>query len=773
MLGSRRLKLQLSAVLLITMLVLNVGSYDSRVEASVFGQSKVDLVINGAPMIAEPGAVVFNGRTYLPVRALGHTLGVTISWDDETHSVLINSDKSRITTALFRGGEYGGCPIVNVVVNNKALTGLPPSVAYNGATYVPLRLVEALGLKVGWDAEKETAYVGEYNPDALPIVGTLQNLEALMTAQEMYLYRGKVTMDSTAGQPESTPPPAAAPSPSPDGAPKGEYSETNIQVAGVDESDIVKTDGKYIYHVRGNVVTVYNAYPVEQLSVLTTLTFSDESFYPSELYIDDDHMVVIGRGENAIPQPEFDPDKDIIKRPIGESAPDAPRMMPIWPGYYWNQSTAKAVIFDISNMDNIEQIREVEIEGDILTSRKIGSNLFLLSNKYQYGFPIILPMVRDSAKAEDFAPIDLNAVRYFPGQPASSYLLIASLDLAKRDSGSVVEAYLGAGQNVYMSHDNLYVAVPNYNSGREETMVYRFAIDGIDVSYKARGEVSGNILNQFSMDDYKEHFRIATTIWGEKGLSNSVYVLDREMKTVGKIEGIAPNERIFSARFMGDKGYLVTFELIDPLFVLDLSEPTNPQILGALKIPGFSNYLHPLDDNHLLGIGRDTDIGQHKDHTGRVISEFTIEKGIKLAIFDVRDVSNPIERHVEIIGGRGTQSEMLHNHKALLYDQRNDTLALPVSIYREDNTNMSWGTFEYQGAVFYDVNLEDGFARRGEVTHISKEDYLKSGNHYWYGNENEVRRVLYIGDHFYVISQNMITAHNVSNLKETARVEVK
>jgi uncharacterized secreted protein with C-terminal beta-propeller domain/ribosomal protein S19 len=751
-------------------------------EASVFGGNKVRLVIEGAPLMVNPGAVLYSGRTYVPVRVLEDFFGLVVGWDEETSSVLINSDMNVVNTTVPRGGYYGGSPVVNVFLYNQLVTRYVPSVVYDGSAYVPLRLVQELGHKVGWDAENKTAYVGDYDPEALPVVGTMKNLEALLGMQEDLYYPGlpiRNGMAETAT--DSAAPPSAAPSPGNKAEGSAQFSETNIQVAGVDEADIVKTDGKYIYQVRGNVITIYNAYPADKLAVLTSLTFSDEAFYPSEIYIDDTYLVVIGRGERRDPEKEFNPDEDIITKPLvqaepvpGATAPDAPRIMPM-PPWFRHNPTTKAIVFDISDKENIVQAREVEVEGDYLTSRKIGSRLFLLANRYMYWYysdPIGLPQVKDSAVDGDFREIDLSKVSYFEGQPTSNFMLIASLDLTDNDSGALIEAYLGAGNNVYMSHENLYVAVPNYHGDGEKTTVYRFGLDGIDVTYRARGEVPGSILNQFSMDDHREHFRIATTIWGRDGLSNSVYVLNREMNVVGKVENIAPNERIFSARFMGDKGYLVTFELIDPLFVLDLSEPTNPRILGELKIPGFSTYLHPLDDNHLLGIGRDTDVEQRRDWDGRVVGEFVVEKGIKLAIFDVRDVNNPIERHVEIIGSRGTHSEVLYNHKALLFDRRTYTLAFPVSIYNEGK-DMHWGTFEFQGAVFYNVSLESGFTRQGRVTHMLEQEKKNDGEYYWYGGDNEVKRVLYIGDHFYVVSNNIITAHTATNLKETARVEAK
>lgn len=830
-------KMRIGAFILLSALVMSIG-YVVPAHATSFGSIKSRLVIEGAPLLMGPGggnAVLFQGRVFVPIRVLEEALGVSIGWDDATVTVLLNSEISKVTDPLRVGPKVGNNQSVNVVINNRLFRTSPAAVLYEGFTYVPVRVVEELGYSVGWDADNKVAYIGEYDPEALPVVGTLSNLEALLSGSGGF-YPGLIR-DGAVAMPEAPPAPApSAPQESTgDNSAKGDsYSQTNTQVAGVDESDIVKTDGKYIYQVRGNVVTIFEAYPADQLKVVTSLTFTDEGFMPNELYLDGDHLVVIGRSQLLVPESEFDPETDIKVYPIGETTtgvnpdaptgaptpadpppavdlpaadggksvdpvaptepvptppdskppvepgadepidvmpPDAPSMMPRWPGYWYN-GTTKVVIFDISDMSNVTKIREVEVDGDYLTSRKIDGRLFIIANRYpNWWGPIILPQVRDSVVGEDFVTIDPADIRYFPGQNAGSYLLIGSLDLNDDSTGTVVEAFLGAGDNIYMSLDNLYVAVPSYTSETYGTTVYRFGIEGTEVTYAAKGTVPGNVLNQFSMDQHAGHFRIATTSWGRDRTANNLYVLDMSMNTVGRIEDIAPGERIFSARFMGDKGYMVTFEMIDPLFVIDLSVPTNPRILGELKIPGFSNYLHPLDDNHLLGIGRDTDVEQRRDHLGNVVGEFVIEKGIKLAIFDVRDVNNPIEKHVAILGARGSYAEVLNNHKALLYDEERGIMAFAASLYAE-TPEMSWGMFNYQGAFFFEVGLQTGFRELGRVTHITADEYGKV-QEYWYAYDAEVRRVLFIEDHYYVISNRMITAHQATGLHEVARVEAK
>jgi len=504
------------------------------------------------------------------------------------------------------------------------------------------------------------------------------------------------------------------------------------------------------------------------MQIIKTLEFSDPNFYPTELFVDEKHMVVIGQSHNNSYYEELP--EVIEKRGIDEKPSLAPSFR-IAPGYWWwGNPVVKAIAYDISDKADIKLMREVELEGHAVASRKIGSHIYLLANKgMNYIVRPMGPLFRDTAMGENYVEIGFDAIQYLPEHRYPNYLLIAAFDLNDISAGTIVDALIGAGENVYMSHENLYVGVSRWHNN--STAVYKFAVDGTNVDYVAKGEVPGNVLNQFSMDEHKEHFRIATTNWAGQRSTNNVYVLNREMKLAGKIEDIAPGERIYSARFMGDKGYLVTFEMVDPLFVLDLSNPARPSILGALKIPGFSNYLHPLDENHLLGIGKDTEVVDRKDQTGKVIDQFVTEKGMKLAIFDVSDVNNPKEKHVEIIGARGTHSELLHNHKALLFDQRNGVLAFPVTIYGE-GTEMNWGAFEFQGALAYNVSLEQGFSLKGRVSHISMEEYSKAGN-YWHDNNSEVRRVLYIGDNLYAISNRAISAHSITEIAEVSKLSLE
>ncbi len=279
----------------------------------------------------------------------------------------------------------------------------------------------------------------------------------------------------------------------------------------------------------------------------------------------------------------------------------------------------------------------------------------------------------------------------------------------------------------------------------EKTIIHKISVSNGKIEYKMKGEVPGYVLNQFSMDEYKEHFRIATTTgrWRDAS-TNNVYVLDEGLRIVGKVEDLAPGERIYSARFIGDKGFMVTFRQVDPLFVIDLTEPTSPRVLGYLKIPGVSDYLHPYDESHIIGVGRDA-------------TEEGVMKGLKLSLFDISDVSNPKEISKYIIGERGTDSYALRDHKAFLFSRSKKLLVIPVRLAEGGRWN-AW-----QGAYAFSLDLDNGFVLKGRVTHSNKTE--------WYYS-SQIKRSLYIDNILYTISGRKIMMHDLDNLEAVNSIEL-
>jgi hypothetical protein len=267
------------------------------------------------------------------------------------------------------------------------------------------------------------------------------------------------------------------------------------------------------------------------------------------------------------------------------------------------------------------------------------------------------------------------------------------------------------------------------------------------------------------MDQSEDRFRVATTteIYTQyEGTirSNAVYVLDEQLNIVGELEEIAPDESIFSARFMGDRLYLVTFQQIDPFFVIDLSSDT-PKILGELKIPGFSNYLHPYDEEHVIGIGRDT-----KEIENNRVKQL----GIKISLFNVADVNHPKVVDDFVIGDGSTQSEALYNHKAFFFDKTRDVLSIPISADIESldiTTSSKMFAPEYNrwsGFYLFDLNKTDGISSKGTITHSDSDTR-------YYGMNNA--RTFYIDDVLYTASQGYLKMNSFDEVDEINSIKLE
>lgn len=590
----------------------------------------------------------------------------------------------------------------------------------------------------------------------------------------------------------------------PSAAGSTDFSQTNIQVEGVDEPDIIKNDGKYIYVVSGSNVTILDAYPAESAKILSTIEISGT---PQNIFINQDRLIVFG-------QEYYSYSSQTVEIGI------------IAPRYYSPNTFVK--VYDITDRSNPILKRNVTIDGNYYDSRMIGDYVYIVANEpvyYSDTQPIAMPAMQSNGVSKTLQPTDV----YYFDLPDSSYVFtnIVSVNTQNDLEDANMKTYLtGYSENMYVSTNNIYLVytkrlsvydfydriidkailpvvppdvqikinnIRNSNEtkyekmneigrvfqdyinslgpeeganvmkqvqGRmetvqteiakemEKTVIFKFSIGSGNIEYVTNGEVPGYTLNQFSMDEYNDNFRIATTTgnWRSENL-NHVYILDSNLQITGKLEDLAHGERIYSVRFLGDKGYLVTFRQIDPLFVIDLSNPSNPQVLGYLKIPGVSDYLHPYDETHVIGIGRDA------TEEGRVT-------GMKLSLFDVSDVANPKEISKYIIGERGTYSEALYDHKAFLFDKDKNLLVIPVSLAEKDY-QQTW-----QGAFVFNVDLVNGFVLKGRITHSNET------NSTYYDYQSQIRRSLFIDNVLYTLSNRMIKMNSLDNLEEINKVEL-
>lgn len=525
-----------------------------------------------------------------------------------------------------------------------------------------------------------------------------------------------------------------------------DFSKTNVQVEGVDEADIVKTDGNFIYYLTNSALTITD---VNSVKLVSKVEFDNKEFEPQEIFLKDNKIVIIG-----ITYRETE-EKNIVNTE-----------------YYYptNETYTVAKIYNIDDRENPKLERTVEIEGYYLSSRMIGDNVYLISNKYIYAYLCkdykqsqldeeeFKPQYIDTATGEEIKSIGFDCIYYIPEFEDTNYLNIAAFNITNNEPANIT-SYLGGGSQVYSSATNLYITRTkyNYDDGSEiNTEIYKFNLKDATCTFSKTGKVPGSVLNQFSMDEKDGYFRIATTdstSWSSESNTNNLYVLNENLEIVGKVEGLAPGERIYSVRFMGNRAYMVTFVQTDPLFVIDLSDPTNPTVLGELKIPGYSKYLHPYDETHLIGFGENTKVVNY-GYGDQVVTD-----GMKIALFDVTDPNNPTEMYSVNIGEEGTYSELLNNHKALLFSKEKNIIAFPISITGEDYE------VTFQGAIVYGLSLENGFEEKGRITNIEN-DINK------YYPRNSIQRIIYINDTLYTLSRNLIKATDMNTMEPKGSIKL-
>ena len=535
-----------------------------------------------------------------------------------------------------------------------------------------------------------------------------------------------------------------------------DYSKTNTQVQGVDEADIVKTDGTHIYYLANEKLTIINTENASQMKEMSTIEF-DETFTPEELFFNNDKIIVIGT--------RFEYDEREKRIGIDDDY--------LYPNYM-DKTYTSAKIYNVKDKTNPTLERTVEVEGSYLTARMIDSNVYIASNKYMYYAYIcntykstelneddFKPHYLDTATSNETKSINFDCIYYIPEFEDTNYLNIVAFNITNNQEANV-ESYLGAGEEIYASKENLYVTKTKYDYERKNktsitTEIYKFNLNNANCTFAKAGDVPGSVLNQFSMDECNGYFRIATTdstSWNSESNTNNLYVLNENLETIGKIEGLAKGERIYSVRFMGNRAYMVTFVETDPLFVIDLSNPTTPTVLGELKIPGYSKYLHPYDETHLIGIGEDTEVVNY-GYGDRVVTN-----GMKMAMFDVTDPNNPQELYNVKIGEKGTYSELLYNHKALLFSKEKNIIAFPISITENDYK------VTFQGAIVYGVSLEKGFELKTKISN-SATDYDR------YYSRNSVERIIYIKDTLFTLSNGLIKAVDLNTFETKGSIELR
>jgi inhibitor of cysteine peptidase len=547
-------------------------------------------------------------------------------------------------------------------------------------------------------------------------------------------------------EPAPTP---ALPSTAQSGTQSNSYSTTNIQVAGVDEADTVKTDGTYIYISANNYTTSQNYVYIVKADpndprVIAKITL-DNNTYLAGMFLSQDSskLVVIGSQYQIYASGTVPP----VAEPM------------IYP--YHSDVNTFITIYDISDKVHPMLARNYTLTGSYFNSRMIGNYVYAVVSQSAYVLDntVPLPKVFRETEASEIpaSKIYYADTAYYADTQNNYFTFTTFVGLNIMDQSQEMTnmtILMGGASTMYVSMDNIYVTYPTWSDG-QYTSIYRVRINGSALTFEAKGSVPGYVLNQYSMDENNGYFRLATT-WQGTTQMNNLYVLNINLTLTGKLENLAANERIYSARFMGDKAYLVTFRQVDPFFIIDLSNPEAPKVAGQLKIPGYSSYLHPYDENHVIGLGKENNT-------------------VKLSLFDVTNVNAPTEIAKYVVDADYTDSEALYEPKAFLFDKQKDgLLVIPISVINYGEISVGNWTYwtqteAWQGAYVFKLTLTGGFELRGTVTH--QEESSQQG--YWYGDYNQnVNRALYIGNTLYTVSNAKVKLNSLTDLTQIAEINL-
>ena len=613
-----------------------------------------------------------------------------------------------------------------------------------------------------------------------------------------------------------------------------DFSTTNIQVAGVDEADTVKTDGKYLYVIGNNsqVVYILDANP-QNAKVLSKIFLNDT--YLSGIYLSQDgsKLALIGSQYSSY---------YVYERAPGLTSSDL--ILP-----YWNSGTNFVNVYDVSNKANPVLTRNFSMSGSYVNSRMIGDYVYDIVTENAYmtaNGTVTLPAVFSGPTVYNVEP---TRIYYTNSSDTSySYTTILAINIMNDAAPPTnMTIMMGGAGNIYVSESNIYVTYPiaTYEPAPvttstltpavrdkngtdvvtilpmpilwqrpswQGTAIYRIHVFAGSMNFAAQGNVTGSVMNQYSMDESNGYFRIATTSYDYNNdnywsgtQQNNVYVLDMYLNTVGRIENLASGETLHAARFMGTRCYLVTFNQVDPLFVVDLSQPTSPKVLGNLTIPGYSDFLQPYDATHLIGIGQDVNasIDADKVHTPGAVY-YTAILGLKVSLFDVSDVTSPKEISKFVVGDRGTTSEALNDPKAILFDASRNLLVLPVDLYLASNNAATPSTssgnatqsllpdipaidssftaypqFVWQGVYVFNISVNGGLVVRGKVTQMDNAAALLANpslamisSYQWVRYDQFISRSLYIGNVLYTFSNSRVQLNSLDNLALIAKIDL-
>ena len=523
------------------------------------------------------------------------------------------------------------------------------------------------------------------------------------------------------------------------------YTGTNVQVQGVDELDRVKTDGMHLFVSTHDSVALINAYPPNSTAVLSTLSFPDGQVLGLES-VQNRLMVIVQTGS--------------------------------WKG------AIELLLYNTTSLASPVLMQNVTISGNFVGARMADGYVYAVIQQPSYTFDgqgnatAAMPVVSQGGVQRELAPSSV----YYTNNTAqiSFYTMIPSISMSTGKE-NVVSVLTGPSATIYVSTSNIYVTYTNYldlydvdgvpgnawSGGvitpdmvmqSQNSTVLRTSYSNGTVTVAKSGVVPGTVLNQFSMDEYDSYFRIATsrfaTINGVATTSDDVYVLDQNMTQVSSLQNIAPGENIYAVRFNGDVGYVVTYQQIDPLFVISFKDITKPVILSALKVTGYSDYLYPLAGGYLLGVG--------KESVQASGGNFSYYLGLKISLFEV-DANGTSAQVAKLdIGDRGTDSPVLSDHLAFTYDPTRNITVIPLTLSQVSGNTTYEGGFPADGNPVWQGVYVIKWSPTGLTVLGRVSQYPAAQNFGDYPNDSlSIDRSVIIGDYLYTISQGEVMVSNM------------
>lgn len=489
-----------------------------------------------------------------------------------------------------------------------------------------------------------------------------------------------------------------------------DFSTTNLQQQGVDESDVVKTDGKYIYVVDDNSVVIIDITDSEMEKVGTIFPDMNASDTVEEIYVDGSYLYLIAETVDTSLRPDSSSDRY----------------------YYDTNYVTKMFTYDISDRENPQEMGVVSVEGCYYTSRKVENYVYLFTTRDVYNLTAdcveeAIPYVQGKLISEDSIYI---------GKCGGQELVAVSVDCKNPDRVKDQIMILNDYARVYMGNDSIYLYSTDYSSGRWLTQIAKFSYRNGYMDAVEANSVRGEIEDTFAISEKDNVLRVLTTDWTNERV-NQLYVFDENMKLTGQINDIAEGESIYAARYIGDMAYFITYRNMDPLFVADLSDPKNPKLLGSLEITGFSDYLHPYAEGKLLGIGYETDLYSNRE-------------GGKLVMFDTSDACDPQILGTEVLT-RVDEIPGTYEYKQILVDSDKNIIGFMGVEYGEEEP-YTYYIYSWDGESF-----------------VKELDYPLSEG--WNYGESSVRGV-YIGETFYIINEDEIYSFDMEeNYRELDYLE--